>query len=162
MDWTQIIVAVVGIVTLEGILKLILIKSTKKSKEIENVAAEVEAAHAANKLMTEQLERSHETIKDLNSQLGAKDAQLEAKNAQIARLTATVTALFDDMCIHKGCRLRKPHQGQGALWYEKYREDPALGADYSSIDTLIKQERKARQNAETEAEHEMTEEEING
>lgn len=155
MDWTQVIVAIIGIVTLEGILKLILIKSTKKGKEIENVAAEVEAANAANKLMAEQLERSHETIKELNS-------QMEAKNNQIARLTATVTALFDDMCVHKGCRLRKPHQGQGALWYEKYREDPALGADYASIDTLIKQERKARQSAEAEAEPEVTEEENNG
>lgn len=150
MDWTQVIVAIIGIVTLEGILKLILIKSTKKGKEIENVAAEVEAANAANKLMVEQLERSHETIKELNS-------QMEAKNAQIARLTATVTALFDDMCIHKGCRLRKPHQGQGQLWYERYREDPALGADYSSIDTLIKQERKARLKAEQEAENETEE-----
>lgn len=155
MDWTQIIVAIVGIVTLEGILKLILIKVTKKGKEIENVAAEVAAANAANNLMAEQLNRSHETIKALNE-------QLEAKNDQIARLTATVTALFDDMCVHKGCRLRKPHQGQGALWYEKYREDPALGADYASIDTLIKQERKARQSVETEAEPEVTEEENNG
>lgn len=155
MDWTKIVVAIVGIVTLEGILKLILIKVTKKGKEIENVAAEVAAANAANNLLTEQLERSHETIKELNS-------QMEAKNAQIARLTATVTALFDDMCIHKGCRLRKPHQGQGQLWYEKYREDPALGADYASIDTLIKQERKARQSAEAEVEPEVSEEENNG
>ena len=155
MDWTKIVVAIVGIVTLEGILKLILIKVTKKGKEIENVAAEVAAANAANNLLTEQLKRCHDTIK-------AQNEQLEAKNNQIARLTATVTALFDDMCVHKGCRLRKPHQGQGAIWYEKYREDPALGADYASIDTLIKQERKARQSAEAEAEPEVTEEENNG
>lgn len=144
MDWIQVIVAIIGVVTLEGVIRFFFVKETKKSKQIENVDADVEKSKHANELLAQQLDRSHATIEQQNT-------MLEAKDKIIAAQSATIAALFDDMCIHKGCRLRKPHQGQGPRWYEQYKDDPALGADYSSVDTLIKQERLARLKLEKEA-----------
>lgn len=145
MDWLQLALAVVGIVTLEGIVQFFFIKVRKQKQVVENVDSQVSVAQHANDLLSKQLERSHETINNLNT-------ENSALHTEIGALKATQACLFDDMCVHKGCRLRKPHQGQGALWYENYRNDPSLGADYDSIDTLIKKERMARLKAEKEAE----------
>lgn len=145
MDLTQIIVAAIGLITLEGVIQFFFIKVNKKAKKIENVDAEVAVAQHANAMLSAQLERSHETI-------ARKDEQIDALQAEKASLLATQACLFDDMCIHKGCRVRKPHQGQGSRWYEQYREDPNLGADYTSIDTLLKIDRASRLKAEKKAE----------
>ena len=145
MDWTQIILAILGLITLEGIIQFFFIKVNKKAKQVENVDAEVAVAQHANEMLSQQLERSHETI-------ARKDEKIDGLQDEIASLRGVQACLFDDMCIHKGCRVRKPHQGQGALWYEKYREDPNLGADYTSIDTLLKIDRASRLRAEKKAE----------
>ena len=145
MDWTQIILAILGLITLEGIIQFFFIKVNKKAKQVENVDAEVAVAQHANEMLSQQLERSHETI-------ARKDEKIDGLQDEIASLRGVQACLFDDMCIHKGCRVRKPHQGQGSLWYEKYREDPNLGADYTSIDTLLKIDRASRLRAEKKAE----------
>ena len=145
MDWTQILVAVVGIVTLEGIVQFFFIKVRRKHEQIKNVDSQVAVAQHANELLSKQLDNCHETAKNLMDE----NTDLHEQNAS---LRAAQACLFDDMCVHKGCRIRKPHQGQGKLWYEQYREDPNLGADYHSIDTLIKMDRARRLKIEKEAE----------
>ena len=147
MDLTQILVAIIGVIGGIDLLRLLFVKQDRKKKEVETVNEELEVARHANELLAEQLKRSHTTITE-------QSKTIDEKNEIIANQRATITALFDDMCIHKGCRLRKPHQGQGQLWYEKYREDPALGADYLSIDTLVKQERARRAKMEAEQQEE--------
>ena len=145
MDWLQLLLAIVGIITLEGIVQFFFIKVRRRKQEVENVDSQVSVAQHANDLLSKQLERSHETINNLNT-------ENSTLHMEIGTLKATQACLFDDMCVHKGCRLRKPHQGQGSLWYENYRNDPSLGADYDSIDTLIKKDRLMRLKAEKEAE----------
>lgn len=140
MEWTSIIIAVFGIVGGVDLLRLLFVKEERRQKEAEAGSTELDTARNANDLLAEQLQRSHETI---GTQTGTI-AELREENA---RLRSTITALFDDMCVHKGCRIRKPHQGQGQKWYEEYRDDPSLGCDYLSIDTLMKQDRE-RRNAE--------------
>ena len=140
-NWASIIVAVCGVISLADLLKFFFIKQDRKRKEVENKDSEKHA----NSLLAEQLERSHSTI-------ARKDEQINKCQDENAILKATQSCLFDDMCIHKGCRLRKPHQGQGVLWYENYRNDPALGADYHSVDTLLKIDRAARNRAVKDAE----------
>lgn len=139
MPWYEIVCLIFGAVGGLDFLRLLFFGKTEKSNK------ELETAREANKLLSEQLERSHETIKELTEENnGLHDDK--------AALLETQACLFDDMCVHKGCRVRKPHPGQGRTWYNNYRQDPALGADYLSIDTLMKQERAARKNAESEDE----------
>lgn len=151
MEWTSIIVAVLGIVGGIDLLRLLFIKEDRKKKNVENKDAEVQAAQHANDLLSKQLERSHETITSLN----AENSTLHREKAE---LLATQSCLFDDMCVHKGCRLRKPHQGQGVMYYQSYRDDPSLGADYHSVDTLIKMDRAARFKMEKAAEEDAGDE----
>lgn len=145
MDWTQIIVAVLGLISFADIIRLLFFKEEKKERQVETKDKEVETLRKTQELLEQQVERSHETIMKLTDENNA----LHTQNAE---LLATQACLFDDMCIHKGCRLRKPHPGQGMKWYNAYREDPALGADYLSIDTLMKQDRASRNSSEKQTE----------
>ena len=152
MDWTAIIVAVAGILAAIDLTTLIFPKLFRrekeaeiKGKERESESVEVETLKKAIETLSEQLKVAHATINDYES----RNRTLSDENGN---LKATCTALFDDMCVHKACKFRKPHQGQGSKWYEKYKEDPALGADYDSIDTLIRKERLARLKAVKEIE----------
>lgn len=144
-SWASIIVAVCGVISLADLLKFFFVKQDRKAKDVENKDSEIAAVQHANGLLAEQLERGHETI-------SRKDEQIDKLQTENASLKATQSCLFDDMCIHKGCRIRKPHQGQGQLWYENYRNDPSLGADYHSIDTLIKMDRANRLKLKDEPE----------
>ena len=152
MDWTSIIVAICGILAAVDLSRFIFPKLFRREKETEiqgkereNESVEVETLKKAIETLSEQLRVAHETIRDYE----ARNRTLSDENGN---LKATCTALFDEMCVHKGCKFRKPHQGQGSKWYEKYREDPALGADYDSIDTLIRKERLMRLKAVKEIE----------
>lgn len=144
MDWTQIIVTILGLISFADIIRLLFFKEEKHERQVETKDKEIETLRKTNDLLEQQVERSHETIMKLTEE----NNKLHDEKAE---LLATQACLFDDMCIHKGCRLRKPHPGQGMKWYNEYRQDPALGADYLSIDTLVKQERTAR-NSKEEAE----------
>ena len=151
MDWTAIIIAVFGILGGLDLGRFFFLRLSKKEKETEiegkekdNESVEVETLRKTIETLDQQLKSSHEMLRDFE----ARNRVLSDENGS---LKATVTALYDDMCVHKGCRVRKPHQGRGQQWYEQYREDPALGADYLSIETLLKQER-VRRLAATKAE----------
>ena len=144
MDWTQIALAIIGAIGTADLLRLLFIKEDRKGKQVENKDSEISALQHANNLLAQQLERSHETIT-------RQEQEISALQSEKAELLATQACLFDDMCIHKGCRLRKPHQGQGPTWYKQYRDDPALGADYLSVDTLMKQDRISRNSIDNEA-----------
>lgn len=144
MDWTSIIVAVAGLLAAVDLSRLLFPRLFRKEKETEikgkekeNDSVEVETLRKAIETLEQQLSSAHETIKDYEE----RNRVLSDENGN---LKATCTALFDDMCVHKACRVRKPHQGQGQRWYENYRDDPALGADYLSIETLLKRERLKR------------------
>lgn len=139
----QVILAIIGVIGGVDLLRLLFVKEDKRGRQVENIDAEIAALQHANDLLAQQLERSHETINKL-------EAEKSALQEEKAGLLATQACLFDDMCVHKGCRMRKPHPGTGARWYNDYREDPNLGADYLSIDTLIKQDRAERKRIEKE------------
>ena len=151
MDWTSIIVAVAGLLAAVDLSRLLFPRLFRKEKETEikgketeikgkekeNESVEVETLRKAIEILEQQLKSARETINDY-------EVRNRALSDENGNLKATCTALYDDMCVHKACRVRKPHQGQGRNWYENYRDDPALGADYLSIETLLKRERLKR------------------
>lgn len=133
----DILMAIIGVITLADLLKFFFIKQDRREKDISNKDKEITAVQHTNDILQQQLDRSASAIE-------RKDGEIAQLTAERADLIATQSCLFDDMCIHKGCRLRKPHQGKGSLWYQKYKDDPTQGADYDSIDTLLKRDRAER------------------
>ena len=144
----DILMAIIGVITLADLLKFFFIKQDRREKDISTKDKEITAVQHTNEILQQQLDRAAATIEK-------KDSEIIRLADERAELTAAQSCLFDDMCIHKGCRLRKPHQGKGSLWYQKYKDDPTQGADYESIDTLLKRdraERAAREKGEKQEE----------
>lgn len=152
MDWNGIALGLITLIAALDLGKIFfpgLFRREKQaeiqSKEKDNESIEVETLRKVNETLSQQLAAAHETVKDYEE----RNRKLSDENGNHR---ATIACLFDDMCVHKGCRVRKPHQGRGAQWYDKYRDDPALGADYMSIETLLKQDRLKRLARERELE----------
>lgn len=145
IDWTQIILAIIGLIGAIDLMRLLFIKEDKKQKKSETIQLQVETLGHSNEMLSAQLDHAMATIAN-------KDKEIEALQRERADLLAAQSCLFDDMCVHKGCRLRKPHQGKGSLWYEQYKDDPTLGADYMSVDTLLKADRAQRLKENTSTE----------
>ena len=112
MDWTSIIVAVAGLLAAVDLSRLLFPRLFRKEKETEikgkekeNDSVEVETLRKAIEILEQQLSSAHETIKDYEE----RNRVLSDENGN---LKATCTALFDDMCVHKACRVRKPPRGK--------------------------------------------------
>lgn len=143
MDWTQIIVSLIAGGAISAfIIRIVTLSSTKKKANAEADDAAVEPLKKAIDILNNQLA-------DANAKIEQKDAQIATLVQEKTNLIARLAALYDDMCVHKGCKLRKPHQGQGQKWYDSHAEDPSFGCDYMSVEWLLKLWRK--NNSETEA-----------
>jgi len=135
MDWTAIITGILTFVAGGGLVAIFTLPAIRKKANAEADNAVIEPLKQAISILNEQLKTANATIDE-------KNRIIEQKAQHELVLSNKLTALFDDMCIHKGCKLRKPHQGQGQRWYEDHADDPSLGCDFLSVETLLKQWRK--------------------
>lgn len=144
MDWTAIITGILTFIAGGGLVAIFTLPAIRKKANAEADNAVIEPLKQAINILNEQLKNANATIEEKNS-------IIEQKTQHELTLSTKLTALYDDMCVHKGCKLRKPHQGQGQRWYEDHADDPSLGCDYLSVEWLLKQWRK-RNSEETEKE----------
>ena len=144
MDWTAIIASICTFIVGGGLVAIFTLRAARKKANAEADNAAIEPLKQAINILAEQLDRANKTIEE-------KNTIIEQKTQHEFVLANKLTALYDDMCVHKGCKIRKPHQGQGQRWYEDHKDDPSLGCDYLSIETLLKQWR-ARNGAAAEDE----------
>lgn len=147
MDWTAIITGILTFIAGGGLVAIFTLPAIRKKANAEADNAVIEPLKQAINILNEQLKNANATIEEKNS-------IIEQKTQHELVLSNKLTALFDDMCVHKGCKLRKPHQGQGQRWYEDHKDDPSLGCDYLSIEWLLKQWRA--RNAASEDEHDKS------
>ena len=150
MDWTQIIIAVVGLIGVVDLGRVIFFRASKRkanaeatSIEKQNEGTAVEALKSSVELLSEQLRQS-------TAKVSEKQAVIDDLREQVQTLQLRLVSLYDDMCIHKGCKLRKPHEGQGKLWYDQHADDPSLGCDYLSVEWMLKNWRQNNPHIEKE------------
>ncbi len=139
MDWTQIAVALIGLLAGGGLMRLATLGSTRRKAEAEAGKAGAEAKGIEVENFEAMLNLLNKQIENYQHTLDARDAKIAEKDAEIAKYMTRLQALYDDMCVHKGCKLRKPHQGQGGVWYETHKDEENLGGDYLSVETLLRQ-----------------------
>jgi len=138
MDWTQIILAFFGLIGAVDLGRVIFFRASKRkanaeatSIEKQNEGTAVEALKNSVELLSEQLSRS-------TAKVSEKQAIIDELREEVQTLQLRLVSLYDDMCVHKGCKLRKPHEGQGRLWYDQHADDPSLGCDYLSVEWMLK------------------------
>lgn len=147
MDWTAIITGILTFIAGGGLVAIFTLPAIRKKANAEADNAVIEPLKQSINILNEQLKNANATIEEKNS-------IIEQKTQHELVLSNKLTALFDDMCVHKGCKLRKPHQGQGQRWYEDHKDDPSLGCDYLSVEWLLKQWRA--RNAASEDEYDKS------
>jgi len=143
MDWTAIIASVCALIAGGGLVAIFTLPAARKKANAEADNAVVEPLKQAINILNEQLKNANKTIAEQNR-------IIVEKQQHEVDLSTKLTALYDDMCVHKGCKLRRPHQGQGQRWYEDHADDPSLGCDYLSVEWLLKKwrERNAQDSNE--------------
>lgn len=143
MDWTAIITGILTFIAGGGLVAIFTLPAIRKKANAEADNAVIEPLKQAINILNDQLKNANATIEE-------KNRIIEQKTQHEFVLANKLTALYDDMCVHKGCKLRKPHQGQGQRWYEDHADDPSLGCDYLSVEWLLKQWRARNGAAEDE------------
>lgn len=149
MDWTTLIVSLLTFIAGGGLVTPFCIRAARRRAQAEAAKAKAEADkekadadNAAIAPLKQAIDILADQLKTANETIALKNEIIEQKTQHEFVLANKLTALYDDMCVHKGCKIRKPHQGQGQRWYEDHADDPSLGCDYLSIEWLLKQWRK--------------------
>ncbi|MCR5841972.1 MAG: hypothetical protein K6G86_07835 [Bacteroidales bacterium] len=145
MDWTQIVIAALGLIGVVDFGRILFFKERKKKEgsEADNIA----------------IKGLKESIVTLESRIASDQEAMERKDAKIEALYDEKNTYREDlassqtlMCVHLGCAARKPAQGQGAEWLRDHKSDPSLGVDYLPINQLMKLYGKQKAEKEKEAE----------
>lgn len=148
--WAEIITAIAALLGGDALLRVIFLKASRRKADAEAVGQEKQNEGAAVETLKNAMEILQAQLDYANGSVAAKEEIIQALTQQKSEMSARMQALYDDMCVHKGCKLRKPHQGQGQRWYEQHADDPSLGCDYLSVEWMLKQWRA--RNKETDPE----------
>lgn len=134
MDWTSIILAILGVFTCGGYAWWINLKAAKKKPELENRVTE--------STITET------TTNNLDKYSSILSTELE-RNAQLAttidELRATISDLKSDlaqcqmaMCRVSLCPFREPEKGMGDDWFAQCKADHKPIFDNSNFEDFLK------------------------
>lgn len=140
--WAIIIPAILTFIAGGGLAVLFTLRAARKKAKADADKAKAEADNAAIEPLKQAINILNDQLKTANEAIAEKNSIIEQKTQHEFILANKLTALYDDMCVHKGCKLRKPHQGQGQRWYEDHADDPSLGCDFTSVEWLLKMWRK--------------------
>lgn len=138
MDWTFIKALLTGLLSGGGIMAIINWRSSKRKAAAEASQSEAQstdtAVGALNKAIdTLQEERDHD-----RSIIDKLTKEREALTKDKIDLINRLGALKVCMCVHLGCILRKPTQGQADKWIEDHSGEELYGADYTPINILFR------------------------
>lgn len=142
MNWTSIIIAIIGLIEVGALLPFFFIRVDKKKKNAEADNTAIEGYKSAVADLREDNARLRAQLID---QEKASAVKMDCKDKRIAELfdekdherEGRVTA-EQGYCRHFGCVMREPAIGQGREWLESHKGDPALGIDYLPINMLLK------------------------
>jgi len=138
MNWTEIIIGVLGLFAAGDLLRLIFFRASRKEAEAkaegvvqENDSAAVATLERAIEQMSKTNEAYAQMIENLRAERDAEHERNIAKDESIATLQTLI-------CKHMGCSIREPISGQGRKWFEENKEDISMGLDFLPINQLMR------------------------
>jgi hypothetical protein len=137
-DWMTIATAVGGLLSGGGAMALLNWRSSRRKAAAEASQSEAQATDTA----VEALNRAIDTLQEERS----RDREMIDKlTGERERLTNDKIALINKMgamkvcmCVHLGCVMRKPTQGQADKWMEDHADEELYGADYAPVNVLLR------------------------
>lgn len=139
MNWSDIIIAALGVFAAVDLTRLIFFRASRKEAEakaegviVENDSAAVATLERAIEQMSKTNDAYAQMIEQLRKERDAEHERNIAKDESIATLQTLI-------CKHMGCSLREPISGQGRKWFEENKEDVSLSLDFLPINQLMRQ-----------------------
>ena len=139
MNWTEIIIGVLGLFAAGDLLRLIFFRASRKEAEAKAEGVEKEnesAAVATLERAIEQLSKTNDAYCQMVERLTAERDTEHERNISKDESIATLQTLI---CKHMGCSIREPISGQGRRWFEENKQDVSLGLDFLPINQLMRQ-----------------------
>jgi len=138
MNWSDIIIAALGLFAAGDLVRLIFFRASKKEAEAkadgviqENESAAVATLERAIEQMGKTNEAYAQMIEQLRHERDEEHARSIAKDESIATLQTLI-------CKHMGCSIREPISGQGRKWFDDNKEDVSLALDFLPINQLMR------------------------
>lgn len=136
MEWTDIIIAIIGALGGGGLVRLFTRKETKEGMSLDNMQKVLDAKDRI-------IEEREERCKELKTDLAAKDELIKEKEGYIMSLHKEKSDLHDKLdkansraavnkllkCHEIGCAHRRPPLGEGAADTFRQIRDGNLGDD---------------------------------
>lgn len=139
MDWSSILIAVIGALAGGGLTALFTIKSSKKKAEGEADSAAVAPLKEANEIIRQQLNEADAREQDLETRIRALSGEKDALYEQIILLREEAAIIKQYLCVHGGCQLRKPGKGIGPKFFSAHKEDFERTIDNTPVNMLLRE-----------------------
>lgn len=130
MDWTDILTALIGVVSGGGLTALFTVNAARRKAGSEADNMGISGLNSAIDMLSKTLDAEQADNADMRTQL----TDLQDK---VAELRGECTTKGYYMCVHLGCPCRKPTLGRGKEFYKEHSKEDSFGADYTPINDLI-------------------------
>lgn len=138
MDWTFIKALLTGLLSGGGIMAIINWRSSKRKAAAEASQSEAQSTDTAVGALNKAIDTLQEEREHDRSVIDKLTQEREALTKDKIELINRLGALKVCMCVHLGCILRKPTQGQADKWIEDHSGEELYGADYTPVNILFR------------------------
>lgn len=138
MDWTFIKALLTGLLSGGGIMAIINWRSSRRKAAAEASQSEAQSTDTAVGALNKAIDTLQEEREHDRSVINKLTQEREALTKDKINLINRLGALKVCMCVHLGCILRKPTQGQADKWIEDHSGEELYGADYTPVNILFR------------------------
>lgn len=138
MDWTFIKALLTGLLSGGGVMAIINWRSSRRKAAAEASQSEAQSTDTAVGALNKAIDTLQEEREHDRSVIDKLTQEREALTKDKIELINRLGALKVCMCVHLGCILRKPTQGQADKWIEDHSGEELYGADYTPVNILFR------------------------
>lgn len=113
-------------------------RSSKRKAAAEASQSEAQSTDTAVGALNKAIDTLQEEREHDRSVIDKLTQEREALTKDKIDLINRLGALKVCMCVHLGCILRKPTQGQADKWIEDHSGEELYGADYTPVNILFR------------------------
>lgn len=139
MDWSNIIMTLIGALAGGGIVVLATLPQIKKKAEGEADSAALQPLKEANEIIREQLKEANIREQEMEDRKRAITAEKDALYERLIAIREESAVVKQYICVHGGCQLRKPGKGLGPKYFETHREDFEMTIDNLPVNVLLRE-----------------------
>jgi hypothetical protein len=144
-DWVSIITAVGGVLSGGGAVAFRNWRINRRREMAEAKQVEAQAKQSEAQATDTAVEALNRAIDTLQEERSHDRGIIDKLTGERERLTNDKIALINKMgamkvcmCVHLGCVMRKPTQGQADKWMEDHADEELYGADYAPVNVLLR------------------------